>query len=247
MTTSNVHRVLETCVSARRHAGVECELEIRLGSFDDDKFLCGVSRDVFEQFEREMLNTPLLTAETGWTEVIDYYYTGTCGNTLRTRVEFDTATMSMQTTHIRKETRFMASVKQMYDDACDACRVTMAVEHPVDPPTSCVVTFVRIKQRRRFFDVRNDKKVWVYELSRTWAASTRTGVEHRQKNTEPKYEVECELVDEDGSYLKERSDAKVAESVAMKMKVLLGGEVDLDLMTIGKVVGGGGGGEKRRR
>ena len=62
----------------------------------------------------------------------------------------------------------------------------------------------------------------VPELSKTWSANSRSAVEHAQHMVAPVYEVECELVDENGSYMAANTDVKIARSILMKSQLLLG-------------------------
>ena len=210
----------------RPHHEVHGELEFRLGTCDaaTGGFSVGVSRETFEQLQRDM--TDVLASDRVWAETVDYYYVNDAGETLRTRVSFDNRTMTMGRTHVKKETCVQTTVARD-DDPCDACRVTCCVEHPVsDPPVSALVNYVRVKQQRRFVDERDGHVLWNFELSKTWSASTRDAVEYLQYHSEPSYEVECELVDAAGAYLRDRSDAEIAASILMKIKMLLGEETD---------------------
>lgn len=210
----------------RPHHEAHGELEFRLGTLDatTGSFTTGVSRDTFEQLERDM--SDVLASDRVWNEIVDYYYLDDTGTTLRTRVSFDNKNMTMGRCHIRKETLGQTTIARD-DDPADACRVSCSVEHPVtDPPTSAIVNYVRVKQQKRFQDVRDGSVVWNFELSKTWSASSRDAVEYQQHHTEPTYEIECELVDASGTYLGERTDAQVGASILMKMKMLLGEETD---------------------
>jgi len=229
-----VRSVAEAVSLFRPRAATDGELEMRLGACGDGgRFTAGVPKCVFQQLERDLQDSPTLEAEGRWAEIVDYYYTGGAGERLRTRVEFDSENMRMGTTHVRKEVVHSAIVCRE-DDARDACRVTFSIEHPVDnPPASCVVHYCRVKQRKRVVDRREGGVVWAYELSRTWSASSRDAVEHQQRMVEPVYEVECELVDEGGRYLDAHDDERVARSVLMKTKLLLGEEVDARVVLTG--------------
>ena len=210
----------------RPYHRVHGELEFRLGSFDatTGELSSGVSRETFEQLERDM--TDVLTSDRVWEEIVDYYYLNDAGETLRTRVSFDNRTMSMGRTHIKKETCMNMMVVRN-DDPSDACRVACSVEHPVsDLPMSTIVKYVRVKQQKKFVDVRDGHVLWNFELSKTWSASSRDTVEYLQHNSEPRYEIECELIDESGAYMSQRSDKEIAASILMKVKMLLGEETD---------------------
>jgi hypothetical protein len=159
--------------------------------------------------------------------VVDYFYCTRGSEQARTRVEFDVETLQLRTEHVVKERRQSAVLCRAEDaeedDDAEMCRVACALERPLpDPPTSCVPTRVRLKQRRCFRDVRSDNVVWSYELSKTWSANSKKVVEYLQSTTDPAYEVECELVDADRTYRAANSDAHIAASLLLKARLLLG-------------------------
>ena len=232
-------------VRARRpHA----ELELRLGSYVDGRFCAGVPKDVFDQLEQDMQDAHELTAEDGWSEVVDYFYPTARGERVRTRVTFDTQRMEVGTEHVVKQTSGSAVLQGEQGEDEEgaaqggaACRIAWATETPLAEPApgTCVPTHVRIKQRRCFRDVRAGKAVWSYELSKTWSAGGRSAVEHLQRVAPPVYEVECELVDEGGAYLVARADADVAASFLLKARLLLG-DAEARIVTHEERCGGGG-------
>ena len=214
------------CVSFFRSASnrSESELEVRLGHWDAQlgRFTPGIPKASFVHLERELCSTADLEADKEWEEVVDYYYTSKDKSVVRTRVECDTTTMSMSNSHIVKRGTF-SSVLLVDEETGDACKACWCMEVPVhDPPGVCIPSHVRIKQRKSFRDARGGGVVWKYELSKTWSASSRSAVEHMQHVQEPVYEVECELVDEGGEYLREREDSYVAHSLLAKTLLLLG-------------------------
>ena len=218
-----MHPALLKCVSARRASPRDSELELRLGRFSDT-FSPGVTRDVFEQLERDLVESPL-DADAGWVELVDYHYTLDDGTRARTRVTFDSDRMEIKREHTCKQTECSVLMRRSDESDEEACRLAWALEVPLEVvPEVCLPTHVRIKQRRCFRDVRNGGVVWSYELSKTWSASGRSAVEHLQHVSEPVYEVECELIDERGEYIGARDDEAVAESLMMKAKMLLGEE-----------------------
>ena len=225
----------------REAHGREVELEIRVGSLDEgDRFLPGVSKQVFLQLEEDMANDPQLTTRgEHWSEMVDYHYTGRSGEAVRTRVSADADRMLMEKEHVSK--RLVSRWLVRRTDGCtdDVARVALSHEAPVtDPPKSCVPTHVRIKQRRVFVDRRAGEMgvVWSYELSKTWSASTRAAAEHKQHVCEPMYEVECELVDETGRYAAGMSDADLRASLCMKVRCLLGMDDRAELSCVGDMV-----------
>lgn len=225
----SLHEEVAACVAHFRSNHPSAELEIRLGTCDDTTFTPGVDRETFAQLERDVLDDSSLTPSKLWSEVVDYYYTMPNGKSVRTRVEFNSEDMKMKTTHVHKVMEHNVLVSRG-DVSRDACRIAASVEHGVDdPPHMCLVSYVRVKQRRQFECWRNGNIVWTIELSRTWSGPTREVVEYQQKNVEPKYEVECELSDTTREYMATRTDAEVANSILLKVGLLLGEDIGTTL------------------
>ena len=228
---ADVLGALARLVRLRREGGPAQprELEIRLGRDGGregggaSSFRPGVAREDFEQLERDMEESAELRAEDRYTELVDYHYTARRNERVRTRVTFDAERMELGREHVRKDALATALVRSSDEGCAECCRVACAREDPVaHPPEVCLPTNVRVKQRRRFLDVREGRVVWSYELSRTWSAPSRSAVEHLQHVQVPTYEVECELVDEGGAYLAAHSDEAVARSLLLKAHLLLG-------------------------
>ena len=219
--TSDLLASLEQFVASRRDRD-DVELEMRLGN-RSDAFRAGVPRYVFEQLERDLVQSPDLVADPGYAEVVDYFYTLPEGTNVRTRVHYDSVAMRLATEHVSKQV-LHSLVAAVSSDPGDTCRVEVSRELVVEaPPPSTLINYVRVKQRRSFVDRRDEEgDVWRYELSRTWSGITRDAVEYNQHNSEPTYEVECELVDAAGAYLRARTDARVAASLHLKLLMLLG-------------------------
>lgn len=214
-------RLIEECVCKYRHNHKNGELEIRVGKYANGRFVPGVEHSEFCQLLTDLQNAPTLEDGNAWTEILDYHYT-TRETQIRTRVNFDSQVMKLQTCHVNK-TGVQDSVFCHIGGENTAFRVAFSTETPVlDPPNACIPTYVRIKQRRTFKDIRNGKVVWVYELSKTWSASSRSGVEHAQNMVPPVFEVECELVDEGDDYLNSHTDEDIARSIFLKSHRLLG-------------------------
>ena len=221
---------IKDCVQHFREAAKLSELELRLGKYRNGKFTAGVERDVFEQLLSETQAVTSLVDEGDWNEIVDYHYVHSDRKT-RTRVLFDSKNMDMSTDHIHKRPIADAILKHTREDEDVAFRVMTSQELPVSSPLPvvCIPTHVRIKQRRRFSDVRNGNVVWVYEFSKTWSANSRSAVEQLQHMSPPVYEIECELIDEKGEYLKEHDNDFVAKSLLLKGQMLCGDDVQ-DIM-----------------
>lgn len=208
------------------------ELEMRLGHGDaTGKFSPGVTKDIFKDLLSDLSDNPSLQSDRNWSELVDYYYVTTNGEMMRTRVEYDTSNMVVSTAHCMKENLTKALIRHPEESDGEVCRLSLSVEHPVmNPPEACVPTHVRVQQRRRFVDVRDDNVIWSYELSKTWSAPSRTSVEQKQHMCEPIYEVECELVDSKRRYMTESSDEYVGQSLLMKASLLLGHDAMKDML-----------------
>lgn len=212
----------EDLVRRFRESPTDTELELRLGVSDEERFKAGVSREVFEQLHLELTESGELESDRHWCELVDYHYTMPNGQKVRTRVTYDANCMVLYKTHTVKSPKSHVLIRRC--DDTDSCRLAWSLETPLKdpPPVSCIPTYVRVKQRKVFRDRRNGFVVWSYELSKTWAANSRSAVEHLQHVAEPVYEVECELVDESGAYLAAHTDEYVAKSLLMKSNALLG-------------------------
>lgn len=229
-------------VRERRASAQERELELRVGATDaDGNFIPGVSAAEFEQLEAELASSDDLDGDREWRQVIDYQYILPSGERARTRVECDVQGMALCTQHVIKEAVcdvvvVDGSARDEEDEEDDGgvghakrssrlgARLALAIERQlVMPPAACLTTNVRLKHRKQFRDVRDGNLVWVYELSRTWSGSTRVAVERMQKEGKTTYEVECELVDASGAYLRQHSDdGYVVASLLEKTRALLG-------------------------
>jgi hypothetical protein len=211
---------VEAVVARYRDEPSDRELEVRLGRYVNGRFIAGVEREEFDRLVADFEASPQLQAEEGWSEVLDYHYSNRDCKT-RTRVSFDAQDMQLRTEHISKKTVADVVMKHTGGETT-AYRVSFARETPVAAPEVCIPSFVRIKQRRRFRDVRQGRLVWLYEASKTWSAASRSAVEHAQHMLPPVYEVECELVDEGGTYGSANSAARVAKSIVLKAQLLAG-------------------------
>lgn len=219
---SDTNAQLTESVRCYRENPARTEIELRLGTYLPSGFQAGVTKDIFEQLERDLMECATLQTSKKWTEIVDYHYIGEHGEPVRTRVEYDTEGMGLRRTHVSKQTQDVF-VYGKGDDTIEACKITRSLELPVtDVRSTCIPTHVRVKQRKTFRDVRDGNVVWVYELSRTWSANSRSAVEHLQNVAEPTYEIEVELVDERGTYRDASSDAHIAQSLLMKACKLMG-------------------------
>ena len=213
--------VIRGMVSSFRDDFDTSELEIRLGTKTAQGFVPGVSRETFEELERDFEDCGL-KADEKYVEIVDYHYTTKDGK-VRTRVEYDSKDMVLLTHHVKKHSRDFVTLVCRNEDV--GCRIALSTEEPVkQAPSVCIPSHVRVKQRRCFEDVRDGKTVWRYELSKTWSGSTRGAVEHNQHNVPPVFEVEVELVDEDNVYTSTRTDSDITDSILMKAQLLLGND-----------------------
>lgn len=217
------------------------ELEIRIGVWEsaEEHFCPGTSREVFLALENDMSDVPSLTLRSRgvgeWEELTDYHYTGADGVPIRTRVVYDSSNMSVETEHVVKQTlSSFVLVKSTESTNMECVRIALSKEtRLLCPPETCLPTHVRVKQRKTFEDRRRGRCVWAYDLSRTWSGNSRSCIEKRQHDLAPKYEVECELVDEDRVYSSALSDSEMATSIFAKVRDILGCDENERLLAYG--------------
>ena len=228
---------VESMVQRFKKDVVSQELELRIGSIVENSFVPGVTQCSFDQLEKDMNECGALYADHGFKEVIDYYYMGDAGTPIRTRVEYDTQSMKLISNHIVKTSQAVLDVNdgeasELFPQS--ACRVALATEIEVESPQMTLLTHVRIKQRKCYTSKHDGHTVWRYELSKTWSASTRDAVEHMQQTMEPRYEVECELIDESREYVARHDSKYIVESLIMKVKSLMGWDPKSDINIVSK-------------
>lgn len=227
------HSVIVPIVSDFRANRQDAELEIRIGNFVGEKFVAGLDRDKFEHLEKDMERD--FKGDERWSQVVDYFYVMRTPDArtvnVRTRVAVDAQGIDINTEHVEK-IPMRATVFTCADDGFpqsnhNAFKIIYSRERIIDhPPSTCIPAHVRIKLTRRFRDIRAGSVTWVYELSKTWSASSRSAVEYAQDNHTPVYEVECELVDRERAYVEGKTDDFIARSLLAKARLLVGEEGD---------------------
>lgn len=196
-----------------------CELEIRLGKKQGNRFVSGVDRDTFMDIHNDLTSLPSLESDESWHEIMDVFYVY---NKIeyRTRVNYSNTHMKIFATTIKKE-----KIKQCcVNTKNNSIRISLSNEKPVnheDIPALVNPNFVRLKHTKKFYILKNDVKVWCIEMNKVWGAETRTLVEEKQHKEAPVYEIECELVDTN-KYLKEKSNKHILNSIIHKGLSLLG-------------------------
>ena len=196
----------------------DCELEARFGVIGE-KFQAGVDRKTMDSIVTMMANSTYVKGDEEWVEEHDFYYDYE-GKKIRTRVNFNTDTMSISTESTEKKLvhsmDFLHLINGINRGPNDV-RISLKTEKKViATPSSVNSTLVRIKQKRRFVTL-ND--VWAFDFSMTWSGKTKTDAETNQMNNEPIYEIECELIDD--NYFAKHSNDYIAASILLKMHDLL--------------------------
>ena len=214
------------------------ELEIRIGNVVNNSFVPGVTQYLFDELEKDMNECGTLFPEQDFKELVDYYYVNDKGTPIRTRVEYDTQNMKLLTSHIVKTCKAVVDVDIAESTEAaepkSACRIALATEEEIESPQVSLLTHVRIKQRKCYTSKCNGFVIWKYELSKTWSASTRDAVEHMQRTMEPRYEVECELIDEKQEYISTHNIDYICDSLIMKIQSLMGWDPQTIIKTIEK-------------
>ena len=208
-----------------------------------DAFHSGVPRWVFEQLGD--LRKHRVSPRFGLSEIVDYFYTLPNGRQIRTRVHYDSARMELSTEHVDNH------LMQSFVASASGEPGTRVASRGSSELSSAVYAHqLRARETAsRFVDRRDDGDVWRYELSRTWSGNTRDAVEYNQHNSNPR-QVECELVDTQGTYMRHLSNAQVAESMHKNMLMLLGyDDVDtaVEISHVKNERGGSTSGTKRVR
>ena len=204
------------------------ELEARLGTIKDRKFVSGVTRQMVDDTLNMFTESPYVIGDSEWCEEHDYCYMHE-GQRLRTRVTFDSDAMRMTMTTISKEriaAQDFANVR--LGERCGKLDVRVSLQSEtavVSVPALAKPYHVRVKQRRRFACKREGGVAWVYDFSMVWSGETKEIAELAQHSCEPTFEVECELVDKE-AYLRDHTDDHIAQSLLMKMTALFEDESD---------------------
>lgn len=196
------------------------EFEIRLGTFRDDVFHVGVTKETFDELERDLRDSSLVEHE--WCEVVDYHYVTDDNTNVRTRVWYDTKNIDVKTEHVCKTCVSNVVVRSPHD-SLEAVRIAVSDETPhPDVPGICMPVHVRVRQRKTFVDVRDGETLFSYDMSKTWSGNSRTAVENMQHVAEPVYEIECE-------YRGTATSDGIASSICNKARGLMGLPTDAAL------------------
>lgn len=202
------------------------ELEARFGKIVDGKFIPGVTRQFMDYVLDMMQKSPYVTGNDEWTEELDVYYKDEKNNQLRTRVNYDSELFTISTITVNKTSLnypidLLYTPKDTKTTSFDM-RISLKNEEIVTtPPCSVNSDLVRIKQRRRFIC---ENLNWAFDFSMSWSGRTRSEAEERQMNEEPKYEIECELIN--NQYAVTKTHKHIAASLLLKM---------IDLLPTGKL------------
>tara|TARA_A100001015_G_scaffold321595_1_gene453268 strand:- start:144 stop:839 length:696 start_codon:yes stop_codon:yes gene_type:complete len=194
------------------------EIESRIGKIIDGKFVNGVEQEFFEEVYNEVKNCPDIVSDDKWSEQMDVFFKYN-KNSYRTRVTYPNTSMMINTKTIKK------TKLETYDVETDneyQFRISSSLEDDVDSstiPTLVNPYFVRLKHISHHYLNNND---WCITFTKTWGANSRTEVEQKQHNEIPCYEIECEFIGCNGTYLQEKTDVYAAESFLMKTLDVIG-------------------------
>jgi len=194
------------------------ELESRIGKIIDGKFVNGVNQEFFEEVYNEIKNCVDIVSDDHWIEQMDVFFKHN-KNSYRTRVTYPNTTMIINSETIIK-TRL-----ETYDVETDneyQFRISTSLEEDVNSsiiPTLVDPYFVRLKHISHHYLSNND---WCVTFTKTWGANSRTEVEKKQHNEVPCYEIECEFLGCNSTYLQKRTDNYAAESFLMKTIDIIG-------------------------
>lgn len=173
-------------VKGLRSGGPPIELELRLGAIDGQRFDPSISKADMDQLLRT------LGSEDGaeWRESHDVFFVDG-DRTVRTTVTFDDCDFTMATTHVVKERLGVIDAPRY--------RVAWATETSVvrdSLPFAAEVQHMRIKQRRSIEVTPPEiqSPLWRYDFTMVWSGNNKQEAEIRQRTTEPRYELEVEVL-----------------------------------------------------
>lgn len=214
-------------VASMRADGGNLELEARLGVHGGDGFRTGVSRERMDAVLGMMQDSSHVSGDAEWQEDHDYFF-DVAGAPLRSRVHFDTNSMMLNSETIRKVRLGAIDLESGGDYDV---RVALAREAPVcakEIPASVMPSRVRIMQRRRFCTAASS---WAFDFKMTWTGCSVDEAERMQQQQEPRFEIECELVNAEEA-LRAHSDEYLAASLLLKMSDFL--EIGARLAPLGR-------------
>lgn len=199
------------------------ELELRFGTQNSrGKFTPGRTRDFLDN-ALNLVQGSSVMQQSDWCEHHDYFYNALNGDEVRTRIIFDTDNLELERKTIQKQR--VADI--MLIDGDDMVRISLSKEetYTKDLPVVVNTSHVRIQQRRCFtYGEPNGPPNWCYDFSITWFGATKTAAELQQQNSEPKFEMEVELVNP--SYLARHANAYISNSILLKACDFMGGHRD---------------------
>ena len=178
------------------------EVEGRLGSVCEGKFIPGVDPDWFEALAKRMKLNKEWSAWQDWTQSEDFYFT-VDGVSVRQHRICDPKTCTIR---LRTETKKTLNWSLRTLPTCDTSsllysggnvvKIAHAFETPFDRPLPQIVepTHVRIKQRC-YFELASSSipgSAWRFDLTRVWCGKNSEEAEHKQHNEKPCCEVEIE-------------------------------------------------------
>jgi len=213
-----VHRELEDMIKTAISDPVY-ELEARLGTVIDNKFVSGVDRQHMDLLIRSMNilseNSPdtLYAQNKTWQEEENYYYSS--GNKLlRTRVTFEND--DIQSCTIQKIPVKSIILKTHVMDV----RISLSKEHIVQRPPSIVSTsHVRLKQCRTFHIQNSPYRI---DCSMIWCDVNKVTAEQNQTTLEPRFEIECEFIPSlSKEWIKKHSLKKMSKSLLFKISDIM--------------------------
>ena len=186
------------------------ELEVRFGTMVNEKFVAGLTRENVDKYLNMIQSTPNIEKH-DWQEHHDFYYKSE-NESLRTRVIYNTDTLELKKTTIKKKKvkQHVFKIGKKEDNLAVKFSISEEIPYNNMVPIVTNTDHVRIQQRRTFIY----KKSWIYDFSMIWSGVTKTEAEIQQKNEDSLFEFEIEM---DRSYLINHDDNFAALSFLYKV------------------------------
>jgi hypothetical protein len=190
------------------------ELEVRIGQQTNNGFLPGVNATAMEKIDA-LLRESREFESTTWNEDQIYHFVDE-GCEKRTIVSFPDDTFDDPKRQTVKKSRIL-----VLDAPCRTHTLRFALSR--EQPSTCVqrivqTTYVTIRQRTTHTLRRKGMPYMKYDLSRRWAAPTKTEAERKQSSGEPPVcDIEVELCDRTAT----ETSSHIAHSMLMKARDMI--------------------------
>lgn len=206
----------------------DAELEVRLGTFVNGRFVADVPVHVFDELAATLQDQSQLLATEPPHEGHDIFIRLPPDRRVRIRSTTDELRLNVNTSSCIKTKVCELVVRTDRPDGL-AFKIALSTEKPVpveELGQFAETEFFRIRQTRRFTYGSSGGEDWAYDLTLVWSGRNHQEAEAAQVARQQKRELEIELIGQD--YIKTHDDSHIADSVLCKgMDLVRRGQGDL--------------------